>query len=131
MTNERIVMISVLIFAVVILSCAAVVVGVVRSHRRSIRTSRGVAFALRFVFYGMFLAGVSLLSLGHSYYIRAKTSKMEARPDEQRLTNCAGLCDACGMCCIGLWLAWLWCGIVCKVTEWVVVYSCKSGSNGG
>lgn len=124
-------MITMLIFVVVVLFCAAVVVGVMRSRRRPIRNSRWVAFALRFVFYGMFLAGVSLLSLGHSYYIRAKTSKMEARPDEQRLTNCADFCDACGLCCIGLWLAWLWCGVVCKATEWVVVYSSKSDRNGG
>ena len=124
-------MITMLIFVVVVLFCAAVVVGVMRSRRRPIRNSRWVAFALRFVFYGMFLAGVSLLSLGHSYYIGAKTSKMEARPDEQRLTNCADFCDACGLCCIGLWLAWLWCGVVCKVTEWVVVYGSKSDRNGG
>ena len=94
---------TMLIFVVVVLFCVAVVVRVARSRRRPIRNSRWVAFALRFVFYGMFLAGVSLLSLGHSYYIRAKTSKMEARPDEQRLTNCADFCDACGLCCIGLW----------------------------
>ena len=122
-------MITMLIFVVVVLFCAAVVVGVMRSRRRPIRNSRWVAFALRFVFYGMFLAGVSLLSLGYSYYIEAKTSKIEARSDEQRLTNCAGFCDACGMCCIGLWLAWLLCGVVCKVTERVVVCGSKSGGN--
>lgn len=124
-------MITMLIFVVVVLFCAAVVVGVMRSRRRPIRNSRWVAFALRFVFYGMFLAGVSLLSLGHSYYIEAKTSKIEARSDEQRLTNCADFCDACGLCCIGLWLARLWCGVVCKVTELVVVYGSKSDRNGG
>ena len=60
MTNERLVMIALLVFAVVVLFCVAVVVGVARSRRRPIRNSRWVTFALRFVFYGMFLAGVFL-----------------------------------------------------------------------
>lgn len=131
LTNERIVMIKLLVFAVVALFCVAVVVGVVRSRSRPVRPRHGVVLAMRFVFYGMFLAGVSLLELGHSYFIRAKISKVEARPDEQRLTNCADFCDACGMGCLGLWLAWLWCGVVCKVTEWVVVCGSKSDRNGG
>ena len=106
------------------LSLTSILLGVERSFKQRIAVSRRRRVFSLILFWGLLLAGVELLTIGHAYYI--KSQKRESEKIE--ILNKYGCYenpyhmkykafDIGGLACFGVLLMWLYIEFVSKVSE--------------
>ena len=87
---------------------------------------------VRVAFYGLMILGPTFLSIGHSYYVKAKQQRVDLSEISQTADkgNSDGLrCvvyDAAGMICCACWLIWMNGAIIIKIVQLWRRYNHKS-----
>ena len=78
---------------------------------------------VRVAFYGLMILGPTFLSIGHSYYVKARQQRVDlfeiSQTGDKRNSNelrCV-VYDAAGMICCACWLIWMGGAIIIKIVQ--------------
>ncbi len=111
-----------LILFLVSVSLYAVCAGIVRSGEAPRKGSKAKTICVRVAFYLLFLLGPLFLTVGHSYYVKAKERASQqdmllARDGyyENPYWEKQQLCDFLGIASLGSWCAWIGSAFLFKV----------------
>ena len=106
------------------LSLTSILLGVERSFKQRIAVSRRRRVFSLILFWGLLLAGVELLTIGHTYHIKSQKRKSEknqilekyGRYESPYQMKCTA-CDIGGLACFSVLLMWIYFSFLSKVSE--------------